>query len=257
MTHPSWKLPLSNSLRRNVGRAVGDFTMIGNGDKVLLGLSGGKDSLVLLHALTELRRRSPVDFELAACTVALTGMNVSHLEEYCRSREVPYIVLRHPIIEIIAGRNERSPCSFCANLRRGMLSSRAREDGFNKLALGHNLDDAVETFFMNLFRTGRAKSFQPSFFQDRTNVEVVRPLIYVRETAIVAEARRLALPVLVSNCPYAGKTERQRTKEMLAEMKKQIPDLFSNVVNALKNLDSSDRWATRREERAKGGNAEE
>ncbi|MDR2137607.1 MAG: tRNA 2-thiocytidine biosynthesis protein TtcA [Synergistaceae bacterium] len=237
-----WLEPLALSLRRSVGRALGDFSMIQEGDKLLLGLSGGKDSLVLLHALSEFRRHSPARFELAACTVALTGMDVSRLEDYCRARQVPYIVLRHPIIEIIENRGERSPCSFCANLRRGMLSSRAREDGFNKLALGHNLDDAVETFFMNLFHAGRAKSFQPKFFQDRTKVEVIRPLIYLRETAIAAEAGRLGLPILVGACPYAGKTERQRTKEMLTELQARVPDLFAHVLNALKNLDSADRW---------------
>jgi tRNA(Ile)-lysidine synthase TilS/MesJ len=216
--------------------------MINDGDRVLLGLSGGKDSLVLTHTLSEFRSRSPVRFELAACTVGLTGMDTAYLEDYCRARKVPYTVLRHPIIEIIEGRNERSPCSFCANMRRGILNSFARDNGFNKLALGHNLDDAVETFFMNLFRAGRSKSFQPKVFQDRAGIEVIRPLIATRETVIVAEARRLALPILATTCPYAGRTERQRTKEMLADIGKRVPDLFSNVMNALKTLDSSDRW---------------
>ena len=123
-----------------------------------------------------------------------------------------------------------------------MLSTRAQEFGFNKLALGHNLDDAVETFFMNLFRAGRAKSFQPKFYQDRTGIEVIRPLVYAREAGIAAEAQRLELPILLSSCPYAGKTERQRTKDLLADMKKQIPDLFGNTLNALKTLSSSDSW---------------
>jgi len=237
-----WSAPISRSLRRSGGRAAGDFSMINEGDRILLGLSGGKDSLVLLHLLSELRTLSPVHFELSACTVALTGMDVTRLKRYCRERGVRYIVLRHPIIEIIEARNERSPCSFCANMRRGILSSRAREDGFNKLALGHSLDDAVETFFMNIFRTGRARSFQPKFLQDRTNVEVIRPLIYTSETAIVNEACRLELPILTGACPYAGKTERQHTKEILAGLKAIYPDLYSNVVNALKNIDSSDRW---------------
>ncbi|MDR1622836.1 MAG: tRNA 2-thiocytidine biosynthesis protein TtcA [Synergistaceae bacterium] len=247
--NPRWLDPLAHSLRRGMGRALADFSMIREGDKVVLGLSGGKDTLVLLHALSEFRRRSPVHFELAACTVAFTGMDVSQLEDYCRARGVPYMVLRHPILEIIESRNERSPCSFCANLRRGMLNFRAREEGFNKLALGHNLDDAVETFFMNLFRAGRARSFQPKFFQDRTGIEVIRPLIYARETSIAEEARRLGLPILLGACPYAGRTERQRTKEMLAEMKTRVPDIFANVANALKTLDSSDRWRVSREER--------
>ena len=216
--------------------------MIEQGDRILLGLSGGKDSLVLLHALSEFRRRSPARFDLSACTVAMTGMDVTALESYCHAREVRHSVLRHPIIEIIESRNERSPCSFCANMRRGVLSSRARDGGFNKVALGHNLDDAVETFFMNIFRAGRAKSFQPKFWQDRTNVEVIRPLIYAGEASIADEAGRLKLPVLPSACPYAGKTERQRTKEMLAGLKARYPDLSSNVLNALKNIDSSDRW---------------
>jgi tRNA(Ile)-lysidine synthase TilS/MesJ len=222
---------------------MGDFSMIDGGDRVLVGLSGGKDSLVLLHALSEFRRRSPRRFELAACTVALTGMDVSELERYCAVREVPYIVLRHPIVEIIESRKERSPCSFCANMRRGILSSRAREDGFGKLALGHNMDDAVETFFMNLFRAGRARSFQPKLHQTRSGVTVIRPLICVRETAIVAEAGRLTLPVLASPCPWAGKTERRRTKDMLDKMRGDVPNLFSNVLNALRTLDSADRWS--------------
>jgi len=237
-----WSEPLAKSLRRSVGQAIGDFSMIKDGDRILLGLSGGKDSLVLLHALSKFRRRSPARFDLAACTVALTGMDVACLESYCHTRGIQYIVLRHPIIEIIEERNERSPCSFCARLRRGILSSRAQEDGFNKIALGHNLDDAVETFFMNLFRTGRAKSFKPKLLQDRTNVEVIRPLIYSSEASVTDEARRLELPVLRSTCPYAGNTERQRTKEILAGLKSRYPDLLSNVVNALKNIDSSDRW---------------
>ena len=240
---PAWTEPLAKSLRRSVGRAIGDFSMIKKGDRILLGLSGGKDSLVLLHALSELRRRSPTPFELSACTVALTGMDVTRLESYCRVREVQYTALRHPIIEIIESRDERSPCSFCAKLRRGMLNSRAQQGGFNKLALGHSLDDAVETFFMNVFRAGRAKSFKPKLLQDRSNIEVIRPLVYPREASIINEAGRLELPILSSACPYAGNTERQRTKEMLAGLKTTYPDLFSNVVNALKTIDSSDRWA--------------
>jgi tRNA(Ile)-lysidine synthase TilS/MesJ len=246
-TNPQWKKGLSRALRRSVGRAIGNFSMLEAGDRVLLGLSGGKDSLVLLHALSEFRRCSPVRFELAACTVAIAGgsapeADLSGLEDYCAAREVSYAAPRHPIIEILETRNERSPCSFCANMRRGILSSHAKENGFNKLALGHSLDDAVETFFMNLLRAGRARSFQPKFFQDRTGVEVIRPLVYTRESAVIAESRRLELPVLATNCPYAGKTERQRIKETLTGMETLYPDLHSGVLNALKRLSSSDRW---------------
>ena len=110
------------------------------------------------------------------------------------------------------------------------------------------MDDAIETFFMNIFRTGRAKSFKPKFLQDRTNVEVIRPLIYTSESSIADEARRLELPILSSGCPYAGKTERQRTKELLTGLKTSYPDLLSNVANALRNINSSDRWCETCEE---------
>ena len=216
--------------------------MIAEGDRVVIGLSGGKDSLLLLHALSDLRRRSPVSFELAACTIALTGMDASRLREYCAVRNVPYTVIERPIMEIIESRSERSPCSFCANMRRGLLSSWARGNGFNRLALGHSQDDAVETFFMNLLRAGRARSFQPKAHMTRTDVTVIRPLIAAPESAIIDEARRLELPVQNSACPFAGDTERQRVKELLKNLRRDIPDLFSNVVNAMENLSSADRW---------------
>jgi tRNA(Ile)-lysidine synthase TilS/MesJ len=247
-TDSRWAGSLSLALRRSVGRAVGEFSLIGDGDRLLLGLSGGKDSLVLLHALSELRRHSPARFELAACTVAIAGgsaheANLSDLESYCAAREVPYVVLRHPIIDILEKRGERSPCSFCANMRRGILSGYARDNRFGKLALGHSLDDAAETFFMNLVRAGRARSFRPKFFQDRSGVEVIRPLVLTRESAIIAEAGRLELPILSTNCPYARKTERQRVKETLSGLESLYPELYGNVLHALKSLSSSDRWS--------------
>ncbi len=238
-----WDEPLCRALRRRIGRALGRYRMIAEGDRVVVGLSGGKDSLLLLHALSDLRRRSPVRFGLAACTVALTGMDVSHLRDYCAVRDVPYAALEHPMMEIIESRGERSPCSFCANMRRGLLSSWARGNGFNRLALGHSLDDAVETFFMNLLRAGRARSFHPVAHMTRTDVTVIRPLIASPEAAIVDEVRRLGLPVLETVCPFAGGTERQRVKDLLANLRCGHPDLFANVVNALENLSDADRWA--------------
>lgn len=237
-----WDAPLCHALRRRIGRAIGRYRMITEGDRVAVGLSGGKDSLLLLHALSDLRRRSPVRFDLAACTVALTGMDVSLLRGYCAARGVPYAVLEHPTLEIIESRGERSPCSFCANMRRGLLSSWARGNGFNRLALGHHLDDAVETFFMNLLRAGRARSFHPTVHMTRTDVTVIRPLIASPEAAIVDEVRRLALPVLERVCPFAGGTERRRVKELLQDLRRDTPDLFANVVNALENLSDTDRW---------------
>ncbi|GHS94062.1 tRNA 2-thiocytidine(32) synthetase TtcA [Synergistales bacterium] len=251
-----WKNSISKSLRKTVGRAIGDFCMIDEGDKILLGLSGGKDSLVLLHALSEFRRRSPASFSLLACTVAIAGgsapeVDLSNLEAYCAARDVPYIVIRHPIIEILEARSERSPCSFCANMRRGILSGCAREHGCRKLALGHSLDDAIETFYLNILRGGRARSFRPKFFQDRTEIDIIRPLIYAREQAVIDEAARLSLPVLPTNCPYAGKTERQRVKGLLEDVSKLFPDVYRNTLSALKKLSDNDRWGVETNESAR------
>ena len=239
----TWSLPLCHALRRRVGRALARWRMIEAGDRVLVGLSGGKDSLVLLHALSDLRRRSPVRFELAACTVALTGMDTAESARYSAARDVPFTALHHPIMEIIAQRGERSPCSFCANMRRGLLSSWAAEQGWNKLALGHTLDDAAETFFMNLLRAGRARSFLPAVHMSRAGVTVVRPLVLSTEAAIIDEARRLALPVMEhAACPYAGHTERQRIRDFLADLRADVPDLNSKLLNALSNLSGADAW---------------
>ena len=237
-----WAQGLCHALRRRVGRSIARWGMIREGDRVLVGLSGGKDSLVLLHALSDMRRRSPVKFALAAATVALTGMDTSRLGEYCAARDVPYFVLPQPIMEIIENRGERSPCSFCANMRRGRLSSWAAEQGFGKLALGHTLDDAAETFFLNLLHAGRARSFQPVALMSRTGVTVIRPLVLSTEAAVIDEAGRLGLPILETVCPYAGRTERQSVRDLLGRLRGDVPDLYSKVLNALENLSDEDRW---------------
>ena len=235
-------LSLCKSLRRKIGQALSKWEMIEHGDNVLVGLSGGKDSLILLHALNEFSRRSPVKFSLAALTVKLTGMNTEILADYCSAENINYTVIEQPIIEIINLRNEKSPCSFCANMRRGIISSWAKDNGFNKLALGHSLDDAVETFFMNLLHTGRAKSFQPAAYMSRTNITVIRPLVLATEAAIIDEVKRLELPVIKSPCPFAGRTERQRTREFISDLRKKIPDLYTKIINALENLSDLESW---------------
>ncbi len=233
---------INHSLRRRIGKAISQWQMISEGDKILLGLSGGKDSLILLHALHDLQKRSPVHFSLSAFTVKISGLETKPLEEYCEAQNIPYTVKDHDIIGIIHARNEKSPCSFCANMRRGIISSWASENGFNKLALGHTLDDAIETFFMNLLHSGRAKSFQPKSLMTRTGVTVIRPLILSTESAIIDEVKRLNLPVTKSPCPFAGYTERQRIREYIAGLRKDIPDLYGKILHALQNLTDSESW---------------
>lgn len=216
--------------------------MIQEGDNVAVGLSGGKDSLILLHALHDLQRRSPVHFSLAAITVKLSGLDTSPLQSYCEALDIPYNVIEQDIIGIIHERREKSPCSFCANMRRGIISSWASQNGYRKLALGHTLDDAVETFFMNLLHSGRAKSFQPKSLMTRTGVTVIRPLVLATESAIIDEVKRLELPVISSPCPFAGHTERQRMRDYIAGLRKDIPDLYGKILHALQNLSDSESW---------------
>ena len=240
----NWNLPLNNSLRRKIGTALARWNMINHSDNVLVGLSGGKDSLTLLHALHDFSRRSPVKFSLSALSVRLSGMDTSPLEAYCSHKNIPLTLIDHDIISIITSRREKSPCSFCANMRRGILSSWASQNSFNKLALGHTLDDAAETFFMNLFNSGRAKSFHPVSLMSRTNITVIRPLILSTEAAISDEAKRLDLPIIASACPFAGHTERQRIRDYISDLRTRIPDLYAKIVNALENLSDSDGWKT-------------
>ena len=216
--------------------------MIRENDRVLVGLSGGKDSILLLHALNDFKRRSPVKFSLSAITVKLSGLDTLPLKEYCDAKGIELNVVDQDIIGIIRARNEKSPCSFCANMRRGIISSWASQNNFQKLALGHTLDDSVETFFMNLFHAGRAKSFQPKVLMTRTGVTVIRPLVLSTEAAIIDEVQRLNLPVIKSPCPFAGHTERQRIREYIAGLRRDIPDLYGKILNALQNLSNSESW---------------
>lgn len=210
----------------------------------MIGLSGGKDSLLLSLALASLRRRSPVKFDLAACVVDQTdgAMDISRVKGYMEILGIPVTVINHPTYEIMAKREERSPCSLCANLRRGILANRARDDGFNVLALGHHKDDAAETVLLNLFYNGRFKCYHPHMYMTRSQIRVIRPLVYVDERRITLEASRLALPIVSACCPYDDRSKRRSAKELLAEIEKSVPEIKSNVLHALKNAEDGDVW---------------
>lgn len=229
---------------RFVGEAICDYSMIAPADRIMIGLSGGKDSLILSLALAALRRRSPVKFNLQACLIDQTGgtMDTSLLESFMEEIEVPLTTIKHPTYSIMKERNERSPCSLCANLRRGMLAGHTREAGANVLALGHHKDDAVETVLLNLFYGGRFKCYQPNMFMSRTEVRVIRPLIYIEERRIALEAARLELPVASACCPYSEHSKRLSAKKILRDMEQEIPEIKSNVIHALKNVLKNDIW---------------
>ena len=178
----------------------------------MIGLSGGKDSLLLSLALASLRKRSPVKFELRACMIDQSGgsMKTGAVLGYMAVLGIPVTTITHPTYQIMKEREERSPCSLCANMRRGMLANAARAAGCGVLALGHHKDDAAETVLMNLFYGGRFKCFHPHLYMSRTQIRVIRPMIYVEERNIRLETERLALPVTSSCCPLRRRDEARR-----------------------------------------------
>lgn len=246
---PRHNLTLSPGIRRKIAKALSAHGMIQKGDRILVGLSGGKDSLLLLSALRELQQTGPLEFGLAAATIDITGggSGFEKLSEYCAGLGLPYEILGYPILDIIHDREERSPCSLCANLRNGILFGHAAEKGYNSVALGHNLDDVVETVLLNLFLAGRFKCFAPRSWRSRKKIWAIRPLVYLSEDAISQEARRLSLPVAEKKCPYDGNTRRQEMKGLLDLLEPRFPSLKSQIFHALLHVKKDDIWGLEEE----------
>lgn len=225
----------SKKLARLVGRAVAEFGMIGGGDRVLIGLSGGKDSLVLAAALARLRDRSPVPFELFAVSVDPTGgkLDFGAVGGFVRSLGIEHETITHPIFDIIEAHGTSSPCSFCANMRRGILARAANDRGCGTLALGHHLDDAIETLLLDLCWGGRVGCFAPSMTMDRSGVRVIRPLVLAREGMIAAQAERMAAPVLDMGCPHGASSKRAEAKRAVSMLSAMAPGFVENAAHAL------------------------
>lgn len=220
-------------------RCVEDYDMISPGDRVAVGVSGGKDSLTLLAALTALSKFYPKPFTVEAFTVDMgtPGMDFGPVDEWCRRLEVPYHRIPTQISHVIFDvRREKNPCSLCAKMRRGSLHSALLEHGIHKVALGHHYDDAVETFFLSLFYEGRLSCFQPVTYLDRTDITQIRPLLYVSESMLRSAAERLALPVVQNPCPANGYTKRQEVKELVASLQQDYPRLKEYVFSAMQRL---------------------
>ncbi len=223
-------------------RAIDDYNMIEEGDKIAVGVSAGKDSLALLCALTQLRRFYPKKFELIAITVDMgfDGMDLSPIKSFCEELEVSYHIVPTQISKIIFDvRKESNPCSLCAKMRRGALHTAAKELGCNKVALGHHFDDVVETFMLNLFYEGRLGCFQPVTYLSRIDLHLIRPLIYMPEKDIKYFASRVALPVIPSPCPADKNTERENMKQLLHSIEKQNKGLRYRIFGAIQrgNID--------------------
>ncbi len=219
-----------------VRRAVDDYHMIDEGDRIAVGISGGKDSLVLLCALAKLRTFYPKPFELIAITVdiGLPDMDFSAVEALCASLQVPYITVHTQIADVIFNiRKESNPCSLCAKMRRGALHAEAKAQGCNKVALGHHKDDAVETFMMNLAFEGRIGCFSPVTYLSNRRITLIRPLLYAEERDISGAARRMALPVVTSTCPEDHASERERMKRLLHTLEQTYPNFRQRIFHAL------------------------
>lgn len=214
-------------------RCSEDYHMIESGDRVGVGVSGGKDSLVLLVLLAELRKY--VDFHLEAITIDMgLGMDYSDVDALCRKLDVPYTVVKTEIGPIIFDyRQEKNPCSMCAKMRRGALNQALLDRGLTKLALGHHYDDAVETFLMSLLYEGRISCFQPVTKLDRTGITQIRPMLYIHEKTVDHFAKAQALPVLANRCPADKHTKREEIKALIYELCKTYPDLKDRVFGAM------------------------
>ena len=224
-------------------RCVEDYEMIQPGDRIAVGVSGGKDSLTLLMALAKLREFYPIPFTVEAVTLDMgaangrPGMDFSPIAELCRELEVPYTILNSEIQHIIFDiRKEKNPCSMCAKMRRGALHEAMKQRGLTKIALGHHYDDAVETFFLSLIFEGRLSCFQPVTYLDRTGITQIRPLLYCGENLIRHTAQRLQLPVVENPCPADGNTRRQEIKELVYELQGRYPGLKARTFGAMQRL---------------------
>lgn len=229
-----------NRILSLVRRCVEDYEMIAPNDRIAVGVSGGKDSLMLLMALAKLREFYPIPFQVEAFTLDMghadgrPGMDFAPVARLCRDLDVPFTLLESEIHHIIFDvRREKNPCSMCAKMRRGALHSALKERGLNKIALGHHYDDAVETFFLSLIFEGRLSCFQPVTWLDRTEITQIRPLLYCGESMIRHTAERLDLPVLENPCPANGNTKRQEIKDLLKSLEQTMPGLRERIFGAI------------------------
>ena len=219
-------------------RCIDDYHMIEAGDRVAVGVSGGKDSLVLLMLLAKIKEYINTPFELEAVTIDMgLGMDYSEISTLCEKLGVPYTVVKTEIGPIIFDhRKEKNPCSMCSKMRRGALNEAILAKGFNKLALGHHYDDAVETFVMSLIYEGRISCFQPVTNLDRTGIIQIRPMLYIHERTVDNFAARMELPVLENRCPVDKTTKREEIKQLVYTLSQTYPDLKERIFGAMQRL---------------------
>lgn len=233
---------LYRRIKKLTGQAIGDFNLIGEGDRIAVAVSGGKDSYAMLHLLESLRRRSPVKYELVAVNVdaGYPGYRKEKIEAHLREHGFAYRMETTESYRIIEEKRRpgSSYCSFCARLRRGTLYSVAEDLGCNKIALGHHLDDFIETLLLNQFYVGTLAAMSPKLLADNGRQTVIRPLVYVEEQDIIAFALENAFPVICCACPVCGQVDRKRKrmKKLIRELAQENKYLKRSMIGALGNV---------------------
>lgn len=217
-------------------KAIEDYHMIEQGDKIAIGISGGKDSLTLLYALSKLKEFYPISFDLVALTIDLgfTDYDTSLLSQYADSLHVPYYIEKTQIADIVfTYRQEENPCSLCSRMRKGAFNERAKALGCNKIAYAHHKDDVLDSFLMSMLYEGRIHTFSPVTHLERSELTLIRPLIYAYEGEIKSFATEQQLPVCKNPCPADGITKRQESKNLLLELKKNVPQVKERIFSAI------------------------
>jgi len=228
----------------HIRAALNKYNLIEEGDKVAIGVSGGKDSLVLLYALSKLRAYHDKKFEVVAVAIDPQFNNVpldySEIQKLCDELSVELVIKRTQLSKVIfEDRKEKNPCSLCAKMRRGILHNVSKELSCNKLALGHHLDDAAETFLMNLYYGGKLASFSPKTYLSRKDLTLIRPMIFCEEKDVAKAARKYNLPVTKAKCLVDGDTVREETKNYIKNLEKEIPDIKAKIIGAMQRADIS------------------
>jgi len=245
MTKKQTIIKMPKTLMRPIGQAITEFKMIEEGDRVLLGLSGGKDSLTLLHALRHLQRHAPIQFSIAAITVdpEIEGFDPSVLKKYLAELDIPYFYESHDITKQAEEQmKNNSFCSFCSRMKRGIMYSTARRESYNVLALGQHLDDLAESFLMSAFRGGQLRTMKANYTNQDGDIRIIRPMIYVRERQTTEFSQETSLPVIPDSCPacYDMPTEREHMKTLLANEETHNTGLFKSLKTALTPLYSKE-----------------